>query len=106
MVRPKTPTPEQLPLLEQLQEAALLRNLAYRYYLAVFHRVVRAGIEPSLIARFTSTTIQSVVNTRNRLLAVPPDSEAPKDLDELLERLESGETPRRLAKRHFGRRSS
>lgn len=94
MANAKQPTPEQIPVLEELHEASVLRNLAYRFYLRVFTRALRAGVGPSVIARYARISPQAANSTRNRLKALPPDDDAPGTVDEVLERVKRDLPPR------------
>lgn len=93
MANPKKPTPDQLPVLEALHTAAVLRTEAYRLYLSLFLKALKAGVGPSVIARYARITPQAANSTRNRLAAVPPDRDAPKDVDDVLGRLSQEKPP-------------
>ncbi len=99
MAHAKQPTSEQIPVLEDLHEASLLRNLAYSLYLSTFTRALDAGAGPSLIARYAKITPQAANSTRNRLEAVPPDDDAPDTVDEVLRRLKESPPPARPRRR-------
>lgn len=93
MANAKQPTPDQVPVLDDLYEASLLRNLAYSLYLSAFTRALRAGVGPSVIARYAKISPQAANSTRNRLAAVPPDEDAPTTVDEVLRRLKDNPPP-------------
>ena len=92
MAREKKPTDDQLPVLEELSRAAALRSEAYRHYLSVFHRALKAGVGPSVIARYARISPQAANSTRNRLEATGDDADAPATVDDVLDRV--GFTPR------------
>lgn len=93
MANAKQPTSAQVPALEELHEAAVLRNLAYSFYLRAFTRALRAGVGPSLIARYARISPQAANSTRNRLAAVPPEDDAPTSVDDVLTRLKQDPPP-------------
>lgn len=81
------PTHEQIPLLEELRQASILRTESYRLYLAAFAKVLNAGAGPSLIARYAGITPQAANSTRLRLTAKPPDPDAPATVNDVINRL-------------------
>jgi hypothetical protein len=88
MANEKQPTPEQRPLLEDLRRAAVLRSESYRLYLALFERVLRAGVGPSVIARYARITPQAAHSTRIRLAGTPLDKDAPETIADVLGRVD------------------
>lgn len=93
MANAKQPTSDQVPALEELHEAAVLRNLAYSFYLRAFTRALRAGVGPSLIARYARISPQAANSTKNRLASVPPEDDAPTSIDDVLNRLKKDPPP-------------
>lgn len=93
MANAKQPTSAQVPALEELHEAAVLRNLAYSFYLRAFTRALRAGVGPSLIARYARISPQAANSTKNRLASVPPEDDAPTSIDDVFTRLKKDPPP-------------
>lgn len=80
-------TPEQEPILEALQRAAILRRESYQFYLATFHAALDAGAGPSLIARYAEISPQAAVSMRRRLRKEPPDKEAANTVADVVKRV-------------------
>lgn len=97
MAREKKPSEDQLPLLEDLSRAAALRSEAYRYYLSVFQRALKAGVGPSVIARYARISPQAANSTKNRLAATDADVDAPATVEDVLDRV--GFNPRQAKER-------
>ncbi len=80
-------TPEQEPILEALQRAAVLRKESYQLYLAAFYAALKAGAGPSLIARYADISPQAAVSMRGRLRKEPPAQDAPESVSEVMKRV-------------------
>ena len=87
MANTAKPTAAQEPILEALHQAAILRRESYQLYLAAFSKALRAGVGPSLIARYAQISPQAAVSMRMRLRHEPPDRDAPKSVDDVIKRV-------------------
>lgn len=86
MARNARPTDDQLPLLKELAHVAALRQEINRLYLTVFHRALRAGTRPSVIARYARISPQAANSMRVRLESSPPDPDGPASIRDALQR--------------------
>lgn len=93
MANTAKPTAQQEPILEALAEAAVLRKESYRFYLSAFSAALRAGVGPSLIARYAHISPQAAVSMRMRLRDEPADEDAPGSVADVVKRV-----PRRQKK--------